>query len=89
MKRIVGHPNSTSIFSAVLRGIIKDDIHHSLPTEKFIALTTDGASVMTSKRGELFGKMKEKLNAKILSTHYIPSSPSYSFIEVESKSSSR
>ena len=59
MKRIIGHLNATNIFSAVMEAIIKDDVRDSLPTEKLVGLTTDGASVMISKRGGLFGKMKE------------------------------
>ena len=37
-----------------------------------MALTTDGASVMLSERGGLFGKLKEGISTKLFSTHCPP-----------------
>ena len=82
MKRIIGHPNATNIFSAVMEAIIKDDVRDSLPTEKLVGLTTDGASVM------IFGKRRtvwddERENKSEAFFYPLPSSPSYSFIKDE------
>ena len=38
MKRVIGHLNATNIFSAVMKAIIKDDVHDSFPTEKLVGL---------------------------------------------------
>ena len=58
MKRITGHPNADNLFTATMESIDNDDMALKLPLDKFVALTTDGASVMLSERGELFGKLK-------------------------------
>ena len=72
MKRIIGHPNSDNLFAATMEAIDNDDIALKLPLDKLVALTTDGASVMLSERGGLFGKLKERISTKLFSTHCPP-----------------
>ena len=52
--------------------IEKEAADDSLPTEKLVGLTTDGASVMVSARGGLFGKLKQAVNSKLFLTHCPP-----------------
>ena len=72
MKRITGHPNADNLFIATMESIDNDDMALKLPLDKFVALTTDGASVMLSERGGLFGKLKERISTKFFSTHCPP-----------------
>ena len=52
--------------------IEKETADDSLPTEKLVGLTTDGASVMVSERGGLYGKLKQAVNSKLFLTHCPP-----------------
>ena len=52
--------------------IEKEAADDSLPTEKVVGLTTDGASVMVSARGGLHGKLKQAVNSKLFLTHCSP-----------------
>ena len=52
--------------------IEKEAADDSLPTEKLVGLTTDGASVMVSARGGLYGKLKQAVNSKLFLTHCPP-----------------
>ena len=49
--------------------IEKEAADDSLPTEKLVGLTTDGASVMVSARGGLYGKLKQAVNSNLFLTH--------------------
>ena len=72
MKRVFGHPTADNLFSAVMDVINQDDENAKLPTNKLVGLTNDGAAVMISDRGGLYGKMKASLNPKLFSTHCPP-----------------
>lgn len=65
MKRIVGHPNADNLFKATMEVIDNEDVALKLYLDKLV----DGASVMLSERGGLFGKLKEKISSKLFSTH--------------------
>ena len=52
--------------------IEKEAADDSLLTEKLVGLTTDGASVMVSARGDLYGKLKQAVNSKLFLTHCPP-----------------
>ena len=72
MKRIIGHPNADNIFTATMEAIDNEDMALKLSLDKLVALTTDGASVMLSERGGLFGKLKDRISSKLFSTHCPP-----------------
>ena len=72
MKRIVGHPNADNLIKATMEVIDNEDVALKLSLDRLVALTTDGASVMLSERGGVFGKLKEKINSKLFSTHCPP-----------------
>ena len=72
MKRMVGHPNADNIFSAIMEVIDKEDDSEKLPVERLVGLTTDGAAVMISDRGGMYGKLKASVNPKLFSTHCPP-----------------
>ena len=72
MKRITGHPNAENLFAATMEAIDSEATALKLPLDKLVALTTDGASVMLSERGGLFGKLKERISTKLFSTHCPP-----------------
>lgn len=72
MKRITGHPNADNLFAATMEAIDSEDTALKLPLDKLVALTTDGASVVLSEKGGLFGKLKERTNTKLFSTHCPP-----------------
>ena len=58
--------------------IEKEAADDSLPTEKLVGLTTEGASVMVSARGRLYGKLNE------FKAVFDPLSPSTSYSGLES-----
>ena len=72
IKRIVGHPTAANLFTSVMECIEKEAADDSLPTEKLVGLNTDGASVMVSERGGLYGKFKQAVNFKLFLTHCPP-----------------
>ena len=72
MKRVIGHPNADNIFTATMEAIDNEDMALKLSLDKLVALTTDGASVMLSERGGLFGKLKDRISSKLFSTHCPP-----------------
>ena len=55
--------------------IDKEEESGKLPTERLVGLTTDGAAVMISDRGGVYGKMKASVNPKLFSTHCPPPPP--------------
>ena len=71
MKRIIGHPTADNIFKAIMEVIDKEE-SEKLPIERLVGLTTDGAAVMISDRGGVYGKMKANVNSKLFSTHCPP-----------------
>lgn len=46
--------------------------NEKVPVERLVGLTTDGAAVMISDRGGLYGKMKASINPKLFCTHCPP-----------------
>lgn len=72
LKRIVGHPTAANLFTAVMECIRQENVQNSLPADKLVGLTTDGASVMVSERGGLYGKLKQAVNPKLFLTHCPP-----------------
>ena len=68
MKRITGHPNAENLFAS-MKVIDNEDSNLKLP---LVRQTTDGDSVMISERGGVFGKLKERVNPKLFSTHCPP-----------------
>ena len=72
IKRIVGHPNAANLFTAVMECIEKEAAGDSSPAEKLVGLTTDGAPVMVSEGGGLYGKLKQTVNPKLFLTHCPP-----------------
>ena len=72
MKIIIGHPNADNIFTATMEAIDNEDMALKLSLDKLVAVTTDGASVMLSERGGLFGKLKDRISSKLFSTHCSP-----------------
>ena len=56
------------LFTTTMEAIDNDDMALKLPLDTLVALTTDGASVMLSERGGLFGKLKERISTKLFST---------------------
>ena len=71
MKRIIGHPTADNIFNAIMEVIDKEE-DEKLPLHRLVGLTTDGAAVMISDRGGVYGKMKASVNPKLFSTHCPP-----------------
>ena len=55
-----------------MEAIDNEDMALKLSLDKLVALTTDGASVMLSERGGLFGKLKDRISSKLFSTHCPP-----------------
>ena len=72
MKRIIGHPTADNIFNAIMEVIDKEEEDEKLPIQRLVGLTTDGAAVMISDRGGVYGKMKASVNPKLFSTHCPP-----------------
>lgn len=72
MKQIVGYPTAANLFTAVMGCIQKETAGDSLPAEKLVKMTTDGASVMVSERGGLYGKLKQTVNPNLFLTHCPP-----------------
>ena len=66
------HPNADNLFTATMGSIDNNDVALKLLLYKFVALTSDGASVMHSEMGGLFGKLKERIITKLFSTHCPP-----------------
>ena len=60
------------IFSAIMEVIDKEEDSEKLPVERLVGLTTDGAAVMISDRGGVYGKLKASVNPKLFSTHCPP-----------------
>ena len=56
MKRIIGHPTADNIFNAIMEVIDKEEEEdEKLPIQRLVGLTTDGAAVMISDRGGVYG----------------------------------
>ena len=66
MKRIVGHPNASNIFSSLM-AVLSD-----MPVHKLAGFTSDGASVMISDKQGVLGKLRATLNPKMFATHCPP-----------------
>ena len=66
MKRIVGHPNASNIFSSLMEAF------SDMPVHKLAGFTSDGASVMISDKQGVFGKLRAMVNPKLFASHCPP-----------------
>lgn len=67
LKRIEGHPNAETLYSAIMSVVGSEGSGLCLPTDRLVCITTDGASVMSSPRNNVLGKLRNRIgNAKLL-----------------------
>ena len=71
MKQIHGHPTATTLFEAMM-DVFNPGDGVSLPLNRLVSMTSDGAPVMISSKNGVAGKLKSSVNSKIFVTHCLP-----------------